>query len=382
MYDIDGYGEMITDDTRMDAYVRALRGAVKPGSVVLDLGTGTGILALLASKFGARRVYAVEPAAVMQTAREIAAANGFGDVIEFHQAMSTAIALAERVDVIVSDLRGVVPLHRQHLPAIIDARRRFLAPGGVLIPQSDSLWLATVEAPDQHRRITAPWTDNKYGLDMRAARDLAANTWCRLTVKPDQLLTEPTCCGMLDYASVADCDFSAEVTSRVTRAGSAHGFCLWFDAVLADGIGFSNAPDKPGLIYGNAFFRWPEPAELLAGDSVAIGLRATLIGDDYVWNWDTMVLDQGDPGKVKARFRQSTFLGKPMTPESLRKKAADYVPALNEDGEIDCAILEKMAEQSSLGDIARHLAARYPARFAGWQDALRRVADMSSMYTR
>lgn len=382
MYRIDNYGEMIADDIRTEAYVRALQAVVKPGSVVLDIGTGTGIFALLACRFGARRVYAVEPEAVIQTAREIAAANGYGATIEFHQAMSTTIALPERVDVIVSDLHGLLPFHRQHLPAIIDARCRFLTPGGVQIPRSESLWLATVEAPAQHRRITAPWTDNQYGLDMRAARDLAANTWYRLRVMPEQLLTEPKCCGTLDYESVATPDFRAEVTSRVTRPGTAHGFCLWFDAVLADGIGFSNAPGKPELIYGNAFFRWPEPAELLADDLVAISLRATLIGDEYVWNWDSVVLDQGRPGKIKARFKQSTFLGKPMTLESLRKNAADHVAVLNEDGEIDRLILEKMAEQSSLGDIAHQLAARYPARFAGWQEALRRVADMSSLYSR
>ena len=48
MYSIMGYGEMIADSVRMDAYVRALRRAVKPGSVVLDIGTGTGIFAVVA----------------------------------------------------------------------------------------------------------------------------------------------------------------------------------------------------------------------------------------------------------------------------------------------------------------------------------------------
>ncbi|MDH3444335.1 MAG: 50S ribosomal protein L11 methyltransferase, partial [Deltaproteobacteria bacterium] len=56
MYSIFDYGSMIADHVRMDAYARALRRAVTADSVVLDIGTGTGIFALLACQFGARRV--------------------------------------------------------------------------------------------------------------------------------------------------------------------------------------------------------------------------------------------------------------------------------------------------------------------------------------
>ena len=95
MYSISDYGAMISDGVRMDAFVRALRGAVKPGAIVIDIGTGTGIFALLACRFGARRVYAIEPEDAIEVAREIAAANGCADRIEFIQAMSTRVTLPE-----------------------------------------------------------------------------------------------------------------------------------------------------------------------------------------------------------------------------------------------------------------------------------------------
>src|SRR5690348_6180833 len=121
MYSITAYGEMIADRGRTDAFARALRQVIEPGCVVLDIGTGTGIFAMLACKYGAGRVYAVEPSDAIQVAREIAVANGYADRIEFIQDRSTRINLPERAQVVVSDLRGVLPLLQHHLISIADA---------------------------------------------------------------------------------------------------------------------------------------------------------------------------------------------------------------------------------------------------------------------
>ena len=57
MYSLAAYGQMVSDKIRTDAYAQALQQLIKPGDVVVDIGTGPGILALLACRFGARRVY-------------------------------------------------------------------------------------------------------------------------------------------------------------------------------------------------------------------------------------------------------------------------------------------------------------------------------------
>ncbi|MGA9378220.1 MAG: 50S ribosomal protein L11 methyltransferase, partial [Phormidium sp.] len=100
MYSISGYGSMIADKGRMDAYVKALRQTVKPDSVVVDIGTGTGIFALLACQFGAKKVYAIEPSDAIQVAKEIAGKNGYGDRIIFIQDISTKVQLPELAKVI------------------------------------------------------------------------------------------------------------------------------------------------------------------------------------------------------------------------------------------------------------------------------------------
>ena len=96
---------------RLAAYREALEKAVTPGCVVADIGTGIGIFAVLACQLGARRVYAIEPDPVIEVGREIAADNGVADRIEFIAELSTDISLPEPVDVIVSDLGGVLPIN-------------------------------------------------------------------------------------------------------------------------------------------------------------------------------------------------------------------------------------------------------------------------------
>ena len=379
MYSLSGYGSLIADHKRMDAYIQALRQAVTPVSVVADLGTGPGIFALLACQFGARKVYAIEPSDAIQVAREIAVANGYAGHIEFIQSLSTNVTLHERADVLVSDLHGVLPLFQHHILAIADARRRLLVPGGVMIPQHDTLWAAVVEAPALYSRLVAPWDENSYGFDMQPARRIMTNTWCKGRVAPEQLLVEPKCWAKLDYATVDSPDVRAEVTWTVARAGTAHGLILWFDATLTASVHFSNAPGAPELIYGSAFFPFCTPVPLAVCDTVSVVLQAKLVREDYIWHWHTRI--QGCSGQSKAQFEQSTFYGVPLSPARLQKRADTHVPTLNEDGKVDRLILAFMSEDLALADIACRVSAQFPNRFAARQEALARVAELSEKYS-
>lgn len=371
---------MIADKGRMDAYVKALRQSVKPDSTVLDIGTGTGIFALLACQFGAKKVYAIEPSDAIQVAREIAAANGYADRIEFIQKLSTEVNLPQLADVIISDIRGILPLFQQHIPAIVDARKRLLSPDGILIPQCDTLWAAVVEVPHLYSRIVSAWDDNAYGLDMKAARQIVTNIWSKGRVAPAQLLTTPQSWATLDYSTIESSDVSAQINWDVARSGRAHGLSVWFDATLAEGIGFSNAPGMPELIYGIAFFPWTKPVFLELGERVSVSLQANLVGDNYIWRWHTCVLNNS--GNIKTKFQQSTFFAMPLPPAELRKGSANYVATLNEEGEIDRLILELMSSGKELGDIARQVQAQFPDYFANWQSALTRVGDLSKKYSK
>ena len=380
MYDISDYGHMIAPGVRMKAYSDALRQAVKPGVVVLEVGTGTGFFAALACKLGARRVFAIEPDDVIEVARETALANGYADRIEFIQDHSTRVTLPERADVMISDIRGRLPLFQKHIPTIADARRRLLTPGAVLIPQSDVIWAAVVEASKEYNRLVAPWDEIGHGLYLSASRRFVVNSSRKGKTTREQLLVEPQCWARLDYATIEEPDVSGMLSWTVERAGIGHGLDIWFDATLAEGIGFSNAPGEDELIYGTVFFPWLEPVSLDIGDRISVVLSADLVGEDYVWRWDTRVLDLKD--RVKAEFKQSTLYGVPLSRGRLRKRADNYIPALSDSGAIDGFILSLMNGHTSQGDIARRVAERFPARFARWQDALTRVGELSQEYSK
>ncbi|MES3001666.1 MAG: 50S ribosomal protein L11 methyltransferase [Pseudomonadota bacterium] len=380
MYSIAQFGEMMADKVRMDAYAQALRDCVKPDSVVLDIGTGTGIFALLACKLGARRVFAVEPSDAIQVARDLAVANGCAERIEFFQALSTRVTLPERADVIVSDLRGVLPLHGEHLDAIADARRRHLAPGGVLLPRSDSLWAALVQSEREYRRVNVPWAEGVHGIEMRPVSSLVANQWWRADVVPKDLLSTPACWAQIDYASVDNADAEGEITLVAAQAGTTHGICMWFDAQLSDTVRYSNAAGAGELVYGRAFFPWLRPMRLEAGDQVRLRLQARFTGGDYLWTWNSTFHDSA--GAVKGNFRQSTFLGMPLVPGRLGRQSASHVPQLGEDGKIDMRVLEMMSQRVALGEIADLLASQFPSRFADGRAALVHVAALSVRYGR
>lgn len=366
---------MLADGPRMQAYVSALRAAVRPGCTVLDLGTGTGLFALLACQFGAAHVYAIEPDNSIRIAQASAVANGFGDRITFHQGLSTTFELAEKVDVLVSDLRGILPLYTGHIPSICDARTRFLKPTGVQIPLRDRLHVALAETPETYRFFEQPWISNSYGLDLTSGHQNVVNTWHRHETKTEERLTQPQCWADLDYTVITNPSVKGAASLTVERPGTAHGLSVWFDAEASKGIGFSNAPGEPALVYGRAFFPLQRAIAVEAGDIARVELRADHIDGDYVWTWATKIF--GDGGReIKADFLQSTFYAEPIDPEKMRRHGSSFVPHPNSALDLQRLCLSLVDGKRTLQDMAQEVARTYPTRYATWQSALSEVVKI------
>ena len=381
-YSLSGYGSMIVDRIRIDAFSKALRAAIRPGAVVMDIGTGPGIMSVLACQLGASRVYAIEPSEVVQVAREIAAANQCADKIAFFEELSTKVTIPVQADVIVSDMRGVLPLFERHIPSIADARRRFLSPGGALIARKDRIWAAVVEAPETYGKIVDPWDRNALGQNLAVAQRKVLNEFRKARVKPEQLLTVPQLWATLDYATIENPDVRGTLQWTVERNGTGHGILVWFDMELADGVGFSNGPEAPETVYGAALFPWLEPVALAIGQNICVELEAKLLENDYFWRWTTQIESAEKAGETAARFEQSQLQGAVISLTKLHKMASDHVPQLSEEGLLRRRALDLMDGKTSLENIARRLTIEFPGRFARWQQALTFASSISSEYSR
>lgn len=384
MYSVQDYGSMLDDRQRMRAYEAALRQAITPGCSVLDIGTGIGVMAILACQYGASRVVAIEPNDAILVARQLAADNGYADRIEFIKGLSTDLTFPERFDVIVSDLRGVTPLYGHHLNALNDARARHLAPGGVLIPQRDRIRAAVVESTDAYAFHAAPWAELA-GLDPQAYSNVVTNEWRRTGFSAAHLLTTAQLWCELDYRSTLESNVAASLTFTVDRGGTAHGIGVWFDAVLTDGVEFSNAPDRPEMVYGRAFFPLGAPVVVVEGDTIDVDLRAHLVEDDYIWVWNTRITRgavRGAARELVARFTQSSNRSKPIDLQALKKAADTHVPTLGRDGEIAQFVLTGMNGQRTVGELASAVQERFPDDVRSAKEALKRVAELSRTFSK
>ncbi|MEM9874481.1 MAG: 50S ribosomal protein L11 methyltransferase [Myxococcota bacterium] len=165
---------MLNDDVRTGAFIEAVRRFVRPDDVVLDIGSGTGILAIAAAEAGARRVYAVERTEIADAAAAMISRSQAADRITLVRASSGDVELPERATALVSEILGNDPFEEQILAVTRDARKRHLEPEGRLMPQSVRLSAVPVSLSPALREaylftpeMVERWT-RSYGLDFSA----------------------------------------------------------------------------------------------------------------------------------------------------------------------------------------------------------------------
>lgn len=345
MYTVLAYSMMALDRVRMSAYERAIEQLVKPGSVVLDIGAGTGILSLLAARAGARRVIAVEPNPAVQLLPLLAKENGLADRIEVHRAKTSDITLDEPADVVVSDLRGAFPLHEAHLDILRDARARLLKPSGVITPKMDELRVAGFESESAYQRVAAAWKPfDQIGLSSKTIRHSAVNAtyFDHERMTSNEVVTTAETWGRVVYGEAFGESVEGTVKLRAIRPGTLHGLACWFRATVADGISYENAPGSV-TAYSRVLLPLEEPVTLREDDEVEVTMRVSVRGDR--WAWDTSV--------GARRFRQSTFLGNPTALEDLMKLANGHRPTRNKEGEALLAMLASLDGKGTIDDLVK-----------------------------
>jgi type I protein arginine methyltransferase len=234
----DFHGLLLGDELRMRAYRRAIDEVVAPGDVVVDLGTGTGVLARGALAAGAARVYAVErDAALLDQATAAATEAGMGDRFVPVPGLSFDVELPERVDVIISEILGNLVDNEDCVRVLADAVRRFLVPGGRLLPRRVERYLVPVEARRAHAEVAA--------LAVSRARPFDA--YYDVILPRSGYLASPRLDRAFDLAAVdALFAYRSDVVFAVDRPGTLTGFKGWFVADLSPTVALDIAGDHIG----------------------------------------------------------------------------------------------------------------------------------------
>lgn len=238
---------------RTDAYLEAIAALDLQGKVVLDVGCGTGVLAIACARAGARAVYAVEASPVADAARRVVEANGHGGVITVIHGRMEEVELPEKVDLIVSEWMGCLALYESMLDAVLIARDRWLVPGGQLVPRRARIWLAPYRDQDTWDERVCFWDRDVHGIDMSClAATAAAELGRRPAIEwaaPHHVVADGACVIDLDLAAMPAEEAlaaSGRFAFRCDCSCDLHAFVGWFDVELTPGKWLGTAPaDEP-----------------------------------------------------------------------------------------------------------------------------------------
>lgn len=232
---VEVHRRMLADEPRITAYREALNALVQPDDVVIDAGSGSGVLAVLAALAGARKVYAVERTDFGEVIRQVAADSGVGDRVELVRGDFGKIILPEKARIIVTETFGHFALSEGMMPDLKICAERNLAPGGFVIPGSTSLHLAPVaSAPD----LLGPFRRREDRVNLSCLRADAAGRGVDRLVKPEEVGET------IDLGTVAvpnDGTFEADFH----LADPCEALCVWFTLHMAPGVDLRTGPHDP-----------------------------------------------------------------------------------------------------------------------------------------
>lgn len=285
--------EMLSDSVRVEAYHRGIQRNVRPGDIVLDLGTGTGLLAFMASRAGAEKVYAVEQSGFIDVAREIGHHNGFTN-IEFVQANSREFTPPEPIDVVLHEQMGDELFNENMLQNVLDLRDRVLAPGGRLLPARFRLFVEPVSMRAS-MRVRRFWNIGlPGGIDLSAMeRSPVAARFD--TGRNEQLWARPGSVETTVDSPEPILEFDLHTLEGLTSLPTDHvvertasadtivdGSCVWFEARFDDATTLSTSPLDPVTSWGNRMFRLDR--EVTAGETLRLHVHMGQLDDPSTWS--------------------------------------------------------------------------------------------------
>jgi Tfp pilus assembly protein PilF len=269
---------MMNDRPRNDAYQAAIARLV-PGKRVLDIGTGTGLLAMMAARAGAKCVTTCEAVVpIAEWAGEIIAHNGLADRIAVIARRSTdltvGVGLRERAQVLVTETFSSDLLSEGVLPAIEHAHEHLLTPNAVVIPQIAKAVAYLIGGSEIEAMLFAGMSN---GFDLSLFNEFApAILAASVNNIVHDVLSDDFELLSFDLRTRRFPMQSRNVDVAVTKSGVAAGLVQWIYLDLDGTDHYENRPFSGPNLDGHwtqILHRFPRPLAVEAGTIVRLAVR-------------------------------------------------------------------------------------------------------------
>ncbi|MFT4749090.1 MAG: tetratricopeptide (TPR) repeat protein [Pseudohongiellaceae bacterium] len=275
---------MMNDEVRNKAYSDALKLAVGDGDVVLDIGTGSGLLSLMAAASGAEKVITCETSrTIAEAAKEIIDINGYREKISVLNKKSTdlkvGVDLPQRADLIISEVFSSEFVGEGVRTTILDANKRLLKKGGRMIPQSGKIRIALIgNSPEIFNNTSVA---SVHGFDLSKFNSVSQNKFnLKLKDKP-VLLSNPEDAFNINLYDESEVVGEEKIIKlRANQNGLCVGLIQWIWIHLYKEIEYENKPGETDSHWITPIYLFDEPVVAKIGDVLEI---KAVLGEDYVW---------------------------------------------------------------------------------------------------
>ncbi|MBC7597955.1 MAG: class I SAM-dependent methyltransferase [Polaromonas sp.] len=358
---------------RLDLYRAAVEKLVRPGDRVVDAGCGTAVLGLLCLQAGAAYVHAIDSTAAIEVARETLTRADWASKADFIRGSSFQVDLPERVDVVICDHVGYFGFDYGLIGLLADARKRFLKPGGKLIPGRLKLHIGAVESP-KGQQLADAWKAPGIPPEFHWVRQHSVNSKHAVNLQRDELLTDPAelCCIDLQVDQPDFFSWSAQL--NVQRDGVLHGLVGWFECELAEGVWMTNSPlSDAGINRSQAFLPIDEALPVKSGEVLRVTVMARPADHMIAW-----VVAHPASGR---RFSHSTWQGDLLDREQIVRSHPEHIPRVSRTAHARSLVLGYCDGQRSVAQVQEAVLRDHPRLFPSREETARFITAVLSRDT-
>ena len=277
---------MINDDERNNAYLKAIKSAIKHNEYVLEIGTGAGLLSMMAIDAGAKKVITCETnKTIAEIAKKIIKKNGFQEQIKVISKKSTELNvendLSQQADLIISEIFSSEFVGEGIQSSILDAKNRLLKEDGKMIPEAGEIKLALLQRNSKIEDLCYTGIVNGYDLS-----DFNQVTGNKFTDKVNHLnisfLSNVNTAFSFDFYSQKIIKRKEKIIKiKVSKSGICLGLITWIKVNLYRNIYLENNPSCfSNSHWSTPIYTFEKPLKVSKGDIISI--KATLL-EDKIW---------------------------------------------------------------------------------------------------